>query len=142
MPIGDFFLLPKDTPQHENVLEAGELITAISLPPPQQNSRQIYLKLRDRASYEFALSSAAVIAEMSLGKFVFIRVALGGVGTKPWRSLEAENILNNELCSPAIFQKAADAAMSEAKPQSQNAFKIELIKRCIVHTLNLATKPA
>src|SRR5229473_7554319 len=87
--IGDFFLVPGNTPQRENVLEPGELITSVTLPAPKTDSKQVYLKLRDRASYEFALSSAAIVAVVSNGKLDFVRVALGGVGTKPWRSLEA-----------------------------------------------------
>ena len=91
--IGDFFLLPGTTPNLETVVAPGELITHVTLPAARKGSKQVYLKLRDRASYEFALSSAAVVAEISGGKISYVRVALGGVGTKPWRSHEAEAAL-------------------------------------------------
>lgn len=140
--IDDFFLLPGTTPERENILEPGDLVTYVTLPAPRQNSAQVYLKLRDRASYEFALASAAIVAEASQKKITFIRVALGGLGTKPWRSLEAEKILHGNKAGPKIFREAAEAALGEAKAQSQNGFKIELAKRCIVHALSLATNEA
>lgn len=142
IPIGDFHLLPGNTPQRETVLEPGDLITHVTLPPPAPESRSVYLKLRDRSSYEFALASAAVVVAVANGKISRARIALGGVGTKPWRSTEAEAALTNQTATQAVFQKAADAALSGAKPQSQNGFKIELAKRCLVHALKLATKPA
>src|SRR5947199_9821035 len=86
VPIGDFHLLPGDTPSRETVLEPGDLITHVTLPPPKSGSKQFYLKLRDRASYEFALASAAVVINVTGGNISFARVAMGGVGTKPWRS--------------------------------------------------------
>jgi xanthine dehydrogenase YagS FAD-binding subunit len=137
--IGDFFLVPGSTPQRENVLEPGELITFVTLPAPKAGSRQIYLKLRDRASYEFALSSAAVVAVVSNGKLDFVRVALGGVGTKPWRSLEAERLLHGKPADEKVFRQAAEAALHGAQPQSENGFKVQLAKRCITHALTLAT---
>src|SRR5205807_4982509 len=93
VPIGDFHLLPGDTPDRETVLEPSDLITHVTLPPPAAGSKQVYLKLRDRASYEFALASAAVVLTVSGGNVTRARVALGGVGTKPWRSPEAEAAL-------------------------------------------------
>jgi xanthine dehydrogenase YagS FAD-binding subunit len=142
VPIGEFFLLPGTTPHIETVLAPGELITHVTLPPPRPQSKQIYLKLRDRASYEFALSSAAVVAEVSGGKFTFIRVSLGGVGTKPWRSHEAEAALLHGAADIPTFHRAASAALRDARPQSENAFKVELAKRCITHALTLATQSA
>ena len=140
--IGDFHLLPGNTPHHETVLEPGDLITHITLPPPAPGSRSLYLKLRDRASYEFALASTAVVVTHENGKITRARVALGGVGTKPWRSTEAETELTGQPSTEAVFRKAADAAMRDAKPQSQNGFKVELAKRCLVHALRLATEHA
>jgi xanthine dehydrogenase YagS FAD-binding subunit len=137
--IGDFFLLPGSTPQRETVLQPGELITSVTLPAPKPDSKQVYLKLRDRASYEFALSSAAIVAVVRGGKLDFVRVALGGVGTKPWRSLEAERVLHGKAPDEKIFRQAAEAALHGAQPQSENAFKISLAKRCITHALTLAT---
>jgi xanthine dehydrogenase YagS FAD-binding subunit len=142
IPIGEFFLLPGTTPHIETVLAPGDLITHVTLPAPRPQSKHIYLKLRDRASYEFALSSAAIVAEVSGGKLTFIRVALGGVGTKPWRSHEAEAALLHGAADTATFHRAADAALRDARPQSENAFKVELTKRCITHALTLATQSA
>src|SRR5436190_11765402 len=133
VPIGDFHLLPGDTPQRETVLEPGDLIIHVTLPPPAPGSRSLYLKLRDRASYEFALASAAVVVTAMDGKIARARVALGGVGTKPWRSPEAEAQLTGQPPTQSVFQKAADAALRGAKPQSENGFKIELAKRCLIH---------
>jgi xanthine dehydrogenase YagS FAD-binding subunit len=134
IPIADFHVLPGNTPQRETVLEPGDLITHVTLPPPAPGNRSLYLKLRDRASYEFALAAAN-------GKVARARIALGGVGTKPWRSTEAETELTDQPANEATFRKAADAALRGAKPQSQNAFKVELAKRCLVHALKLATQP-
>jgi xanthine dehydrogenase YagS FAD-binding subunit len=142
IPIADFHLLPGNTPQRETVLEPGDLITHVTLPPRAPGSRSLYLKLRDRASYEFALASAAVVITVADGKITRARIALGGVGTKPWRPTEAEGELTGQPATQAIFQKAADAALRDAKPQSQNGFKVELAKRCLVHALKLATQTA
>jgi xanthine dehydrogenase YagS FAD-binding subunit len=139
VPIGDFFLVPGNTPQRETVLEPGELITFVTLPAPKTGSRQIYLKLRDRASYEFALSSAAIVVVVNGGKLDYVRVALGGVGTKPWRSLEAERALHGKTADERVFRQAAEAALHGAQPQSENGFKVQLAKRCITHALTLAT---
>lgn len=133
--IDDFFLLPGTTPQRENVLDAGELITHVTLPALPPGARSLYLKLRDRASYEFALASAAVVMTLHDGRIEHVRVALGGVGTKPWHAVEAEAVLRGATPDAATFRNAADAALANAKPQSQNGFKVELARRCIVHAL-------
>jgi xanthine dehydrogenase YagS FAD-binding subunit len=142
VPIGEFHLLPGDTPHRETVLEPGDLITHVTLPAPVAGSNQVYLKLRDRASYEFALASAAVVINVTDGKVDRLRVALGGVGTKPWRSTEAEAALVGQAASEANFRKAAEAALRDAKPQSENGFKVELAKRCLAHALQLAISAA
>jgi xanthine dehydrogenase YagS FAD-binding subunit len=142
IPIGDFHLLPGNTPHRETLLEPGDLITHVTLPPPAPGNRSLYLKLRDRTSYEFALASAAVVITAANGKITRARIALGGVGTKPWRSIEAETELTDQPSTEATFRKAAEAALRGAKPQSQNGFKVELAKRCLVHALKLATKSA
>lgn len=139
IPIADFYLLPGDTPHRETVLEPGDLITHVTLPPPAAGAKSLYLKLRDRASYEFALASAAVIVSLKDDKIARARVALGGVGTKPWRSLEAEAALVNQPAKESTFKKAADAALRDAKQQSENGFKIELAKRCLAHALMMVT---
>ena len=136
---GDFHLLPGETPHRETVLEVGDLITHVTLPPPVTGSKQLYLKLRDRASYEFALSSAAVVLTIASGKITRARIALGGVGTKPWRSPEAEAALTGKTANEATFRQAAEAALRGAKPQSENGFKIELAKRCLAHALKMAS---
>jgi xanthine dehydrogenase YagS FAD-binding subunit len=135
---GDFHLLPGNTPNRETVLEPGDLITHVTLPRPIAGSKQVYLKLRDRASYEFALASAAVVLIISRGKITRARVALGGVGTKPWRSSEAEATLTGKSANEATYRQAAEAALQGAKPQSENRFKIELAKRCLTHALRTA----
>jgi xanthine dehydrogenase YagS FAD-binding subunit len=142
IPIADFHVLPGNTPQRETVLEPGDLITHVTLPPPAPGARSLYLKLRDRTSYEFALASAAVVVTVADGKVTRARVALGGVGTKPWRSPDAEQELTGQSATEAVFRKAAEAALRDAKPQSQNSFKVELAKRCLVHALKLVTQPA
>src|SRR5713101_329260 len=134
----DFHLLPGSTPHRETVLEPGDLITHVTLPPPIRHSRQVYLKLRDRASYEFALASAAVVLTIASGNVTRARIALGGVGTKPWRSYEAEAVLAGGPANDANFRKAAEAALRGAKPQSENGFKIELARRCLTHALRTA----
>jgi xanthine dehydrogenase YagS FAD-binding subunit len=139
IPIGDFHLLPGSAPNRETVLEPGDLITHVTLPRPIAGSKQVYLKLRDRASYEFALASAAIVMTIAGGKVKLIRIALGGVGTKPWRSPEAEAALVGKTADAVNFRNAAEAALRQAKPQSENKFKIELAKRCLIHALRTAS---
>ena len=135
----EFHKVPGDTPQIENALEPGELVTYVELPKPVPGAKSVYLKLRDRASYEFALASAAVVAKVEGGHIRYVRVAMGGVGTKPWRSHEAEAALLGKSADAEHFRKAAEAALAGAKPQKDNAFKIELAKRCVVRSLKMAT---
>lgn len=140
VPISQFYLLPGNTPDRETVLEPGDLITHITIPPLPADAKSHYLKLRDRTSYEFALASAAIVMKQSGGRIDFIRVAMGGVGTRPWRSLEAEKALHGKTATPANFRAAAEAALQGAKPQSQNGFKVELAKRCLVHAMAQASQ--
>src|SRR6476620_2860534 len=140
IPFDDFHLLPGNTPQRETVLEPGDLITHVELPPPIVGSKQLYLKLRDRATYEFALASAAVVLEIAKGSVTSARIALVGVCTKPWRSPEAESALVGQPANASNFRKAAEAAMRDAKPQSENGFKVELARRCLTHALETAAK--
>ena len=139
IPFADFHKLPGNTPQIENALEPGELITYVDLPKPVAGAKSAYLKLRDRASYEFALASCAVVAKVEAGHIRYVRVAMGGVGTKPWRSHEAEAALLGKPASAEHFRRAAEAALAGAKPRQDNAFKIELAKRCVVRTLKMVT---
>jgi xanthine dehydrogenase YagS FAD-binding subunit len=142
IPIHDFYLIPGSTPNRENVLEPGDIVTSVTLPPPLAGTNSTYLKLRDRAAYEFALASAAIVMKVSGGKIQHIRVALGGVGTKPWRSFEAEKALEGHAPDRAAFIRAAEAALRDAHPASENAFKVELSRRCIVRALTMSTKSA
>jgi xanthine dehydrogenase YagS FAD-binding subunit len=139
IPIEDFHVLPGEHPERETVLEPGDLITHVTLPPPSPGSRSLYLKLRDRASYEFALASAAVVVTVADAKITRARVALGGVATKPWRSKDAETALVGRGPGEDAFREAAEIALRGAVPRSQNGYKIELAKRCVAHALALAT---
>jgi xanthine dehydrogenase YagS FAD-binding subunit len=136
--IGDFHRLPGDTPHIETVLEPGELITSIVLPPPPPG-RQLYRKVRDRASYEFALVSVAVIVATERETISAARVAFGGVAHKPWRSPEAETALMGRPATMATFRAAADAAMANAVGRGHNDFKIDLARRTLCRTLANAT---
>jgi xanthine dehydrogenase YagS FAD-binding subunit len=139
VPIGDFYLLPGSTPNLENVLKPGDLITHVTLPSLAAGTRSHYLKLRDRASYEFALASAAVVIQAESGRIRKARIAFGGIGTCPWRSPEAERALEGKAAHEATFRAAADAALRNAKPQRNNAFKVELAKRCLIRALTTVT---
>lgn len=135
VPLTDFHLLPGTTPERENVLGHGELITGVHLPDLPFARRSHYLKVRDRASYEFALVSAAVALDVDGGTIRAARVALGGVGTKPWRSHEAERILTGSSAGEQSYREAADAALAGAAPRRDNWFKIDLAKATLVRAL-------
>ena len=140
--LDEFYLEPGSTPDRENVLVPGELITHVSLPAPASATRSHYLKLRDRSQYEFALASVAAVVQVSGGTIQRARIALGGVGTKPWRSREAERALEGQQANGQVFRQAADAAMAGAKPLANNGFKIELAKRALVRALEVTTQTA
>jgi xanthine dehydrogenase YagS FAD-binding subunit len=135
IPIRDFYLLPGQTPEKETVLDRGELITGVELPDVPFASKSRYIKVRDRASYEFAIASAAAALDIRDQKIIAARLALGGVGTIPWRANEAEKILTGAKADEALFRKAADAELREAKGLRYNSFKIELARRTIVRAL-------
>jgi xanthine dehydrogenase YagS FAD-binding subunit len=135
IPIASFYLEPGQTPQKENVLYPGELITDVQLPVSPFARRSHYRKVRDRTSYEFALASAAVALEMDGERIRSARVALGGVGTRPWRAYAAEKILTGAILDDHTFEVAAQAALLGASPHADNAFKIELARRTLVDTL-------
>jgi xanthine dehydrogenase YagS FAD-binding subunit len=140
VPLQEFYFVPGSTPERENALAPGELITSVTLPRLARGTRSYYLKRRDRASYEFALASAAVVAQMQGQRIQRLRVALGGIGTKPWRSLEAEQVLEGRDAKAQHFRAAAEAALRDAKPLHDNAFKVELAKRTLVRTLHVVTQ--
>ncbi|RYG62927.1 xanthine dehydrogenase family protein subunit M [bacterium] len=138
IPVQDFHRLPGDTPQKDNNLEHGELIIAIEIPKNNFAAKSYYLKVRDRASYAFALVAVAVALEMKGDTIERARVVLGGVAHKPWRSVEAEALLVGKPATDATFKVAAEAALREAKPLEHNAYKVELGKRGIVLALQRA----
>jgi xanthine dehydrogenase YagS FAD-binding subunit len=137
--ISDFYKLPGSTPHLENALAPGDLIDFVTLPAPVMGTRSLYLKLRDRASYEFALASAAVVVRVEEGRIRSVRIALGGIGTRPWRSPEAEHTLEGKTADAANFRAAAKAALAHAQPQTDNGFKVELAQRALVRALTTVT---
>ncbi|MBW4638647.1 MAG: xanthine dehydrogenase family protein subunit M [Gloeocapsa sp. UFS-A4-WI-NPMV-4B04] len=135
IPITDFHRLPGDTPQIDTVLQHGELITAVDLPNLPFAKRSHYLKVRDRASYAFALVSVATALDIENGIIRAARVAMGGVAHKPWRAVAAEEILVGAKVNQETFRAAAEATVKEAKPQKHNKFKVEMAKRAIMRSL-------
>jgi xanthine dehydrogenase YagS FAD-binding subunit len=143
LTLEQFFRLPEDTPERETALERGDVITAVELVPGPLYRRSHYLKLRDRASFEFALVSAGACLSVGAGGTITrSRLALGGVATVPWRADEAERVLDGGTASPELFRRAADAAFAGAVTTSHNAFKVELAKRAIVRVLGSLTERA
>lgn len=138
IPFNEFHRTPGDTPNIETNLEYGELITHVFLPTHTIAQRSHYLKVRDRSSYEFALSSAAVAIELEDDVIRKARIGLGGVATKPWRSIEAEHVLVDQAATQATFERAAAAALVDAIGREHNRFKIELAQRTIVRALSMA----
>jgi xanthine dehydrogenase YagS FAD-binding subunit len=140
VPLEDFHLLPGSTPERETVLEPGELITAVRLPAKAADfaAHARYVKIRERTSYAFAVVSAAACLRLKDGIVTEARIALGGVAAKPWRARAAEAALSGQLPDRAAFRRAAEAALGDASPSGDNAFKIELARRIIVRALSLA----
>jgi xanthine dehydrogenase YagS FAD-binding subunit len=136
VPLSRFYVLPGERPDVETVLEHGELITAIRIPLLPVGAHSGYLKVRDRASYEFALTSAAAALLVEDGTIVRARLALGGVGTVPWRALEAEEILQRAPATGRTFRAAAQAALRDPFTVAGTAFKIGLAERTIVRILH------
>jgi xanthine dehydrogenase YagS FAD-binding subunit len=131
----DFYLLPGNHPEKENLLKPGEIIVQVELPHSPFAKHSHYLKVRDRESFSFALVSAACALEIKNGKIVDARIALGGVATKPWRALDAEKLLLGQSPSEGLFAKAGEVSILGAKPQKSNAFKVELTKRTVKRAL-------
>ncbi len=138
----DLHTLPADRPDIETVLEPGELVTAVELPPPNPAERSTYRKVRDRASYAFALVSVAAAVELEGDAIVAARLALGGVAPKPWRAWSAEEALRGQPATEATLLEAADAELADARPLAGNAFKVELARRTLVAVLGQLTKGA
>ncbi len=140
IPFTDFHRLPGNTPDRDTNLEPGELITAVILPPLSFAKSGVYLKLRDRASYAFAIVSVAAALELSGEKITDARLALGGVAHKPWRAEAAEEFLSGKVADPSTFSAAAEIALQDAKPLAHNEFKVELSKRSIRRALAVSAK--
>lgn len=139
IPIAEFHRLPGKTPQFDTTLHAEELILSIDLPPSPYSDHFSYLKIRDRASYAFALVSAAVALDLDGDRIRSARIALGGVAHKPWRSEEAEKLLTGQKSGEESFRRAAQACVVGAKTCEHNAFKVELAKRTVVQALMQAS---
>ena len=140
LPLTELHRLPGDHPEKETNLEPGELITAIELPALAFAGRSTYRKVRDRASYAFALVSVAAALELDGGTVKDVRLALGGVAHKPWRAWKAEAALKGQPATRASFLAAAEAEIVDAKPLHHNAFKIELVRRTVAAVLGELTE--
>jgi len=140
IPIDDFYLAPGTTPEVEHPLAHGELIVAVELPPLPLAQGSLYLKYRDRQSYEFALVSVAAAVAVEDGVVSAARLALGGVGTVPWRARLAEQHLLGAPATPERFAAAAAAELAAATPRPDNAFKVALARRAIVRGLTRAVE--
>jgi xanthine dehydrogenase YagS FAD-binding subunit len=140
IPLEMFHCLPGDRPDRESVLEPGEMIVAVRLPADAAlfAAHARYLKVRDRTSYAFAIVSAAAALRVEAGVIAQARIALGGVAPKPWRAREAEQILIGARAHTSVFRRAAEAALADAKPSGDNAYKIELARRVVARVLTLA----
>jgi xanthine dehydrogenase YagS FAD-binding subunit len=139
IPFADFHRLPGDTPERDNDLRHGELITTIDVPRSNFAPHSYYLKVGDRASHSFALVSVAAALELKGNVIKTIRIAMGGVAPKPWRAVEAERSLTGKEATEANYVAAAEAAMKGAMPLEHNEFKVELGKRAIVLALKRAS---
>jgi xanthine dehydrogenase YagS FAD-binding subunit len=138
LPVAEFHRLPGDEPQFDSVIRQGELIVAIDLPPSPFAAHSHYVKVRDRASYAFALVSVAAALDLQDGAVRDLRLVLGGVAHKPWRAVEAEDLLRGRALDEAVMKRAAAAAVAGARPHQHNAFKVELAQRAIVRALRTA----
>jgi xanthine dehydrogenase YagS FAD-binding subunit len=142
MPFGELHLLPGETPEREFALNDGEIITSVYVPASAAAQKSRYVKARDRHSYAFALASCAAGLEIAGGGVRAARIALGGVGTRPWRVPAAERALVGAAPSKEAFRKAAEIALEGARPRGDNAFKVELAKRCVVRALITSAEAA
>jgi len=136
----EFHRLPGENPERDSTLEPGELIVAVRLPAAARDfaGHARYLKVRERTSYAFAVVSAAAALRIDAGKIADARLALGGVAAKPWRARAAEKLLAGHAPDATVFRRAAEAALADAKPSGDNAFKIELAQRVLIRALTLA----
>lgn len=140
IPFADFHRLPEDTPQQDTTLETGDLITAVRLPSKPAAKTGVYLKLRDRASYAFALVSVAAMVKVENEIIQQAHLALGGVAHKPWRLLETEAFLQGKPATATTFEEAAELALQDAQPLTHNQFKVKMSQRAIKRALNISTQ--
>lgn len=131
LAMDDFYRLPGSEPHIETVLEPGELITAVQLPPPLAGAHHTYRKVRDRSSYAFALVSVAAVIQLQEGRFEQVRLAFGGIAPRPWRNQAVEDRLRGETPSPALLEEAADILLVDARGHGHNDFKIPLLRRAL-----------
>ncbi|HYZ39596.1 MAG TPA: xanthine dehydrogenase family protein subunit M, partial [Stellaceae bacterium] len=135
IPLTDFYRLPGEEPQRDTALEHGELIIAVDLPPLPFATRSHYRKVRDRASYAFALVSVAAALDLTDGVVRDVRIALGGVAPRPWRATKAEAMLRGAPATGEVFGRAVEAELADAQPLPGNTFKIPLARTVLVRTL-------
>jgi xanthine dehydrogenase YagS FAD-binding subunit len=135
IPLVEFHRLPGDEPQRDTVLGAGELIVAVDLPALPLAALSRYRKVRERASFAFALVSVAAALEVADGRVVDVRIAFGGLAHRPWRATVAEDLLRGEVAGPESFVAAADAELAAARPLRDNAYKVDLARAALVQTL-------
>jgi len=140
IPFAEFHRLPGDTPQQDTNLETGDLITAVRLPPNPAAKTGVYLKLRDRASYSFALVSVAAMVSVQNDMIEQVHLALGGVAHKPWRLLETEAFLQGKPATATTFEQAAELALEDAQPLAHNQFKVKMSKRAIKRALTISAQ--
>jgi xanthine dehydrogenase YagS FAD-binding subunit len=140
IPLADLYRLPGDEPQRDTVIEHGELITSVDLPQLPMAARSGYLKVRDRASYAFALVSVAASIDIEDGMVGDVRVAFGGLAHKPWRATHAEATLRGAPATEEMFRRAADAELADARPLPDNAFKVPMARNGLALVLRHLTK--
>ncbi len=138
LPLAELHVLPGDTPQVETVLRDGDLITAVTLPAPVKGAFQTYRKARDRASYAFALTSVAAVTTLRNGRFDHVALAFGGLAPKPWRDAAVEAVLRGQAPDDALFERAADVLLANARGYGHNDFKIPLARRLLKSVLREA----
>jgi xanthine dehydrogenase YagS FAD-binding subunit len=143
IPLGEFHRLPGDEPQRDTVLEHGDLIIAVDLPPLPFARTSTYRKVRDRASYAFALVSVAAALDLDEdGDVQDVRIALGGVAHKPWRATRAEQALRGAAATEDVFRDAIEAELADAEPSGENAFKVPMVRNTVVAVLSELTERA
>lgn len=135
VPLDDFYRLPGDQPERDTTIEPGELIIAVALPPVPAAAHSTYRKVRDRASYAFALVSVAAALQVTDGRIDDVRLAFGSIAPKPWRATRADELLRGAEPTEAAFTEAAAAELTDATPQPDNAFKVPLARNALVATL-------